>query len=59
MSIAILIAFVAGALCLGILSALIPFGRREAESLDEALPYEDEFFDVGGPVIDLEPRHLT
>ncbi|MEE7461794.1 hypothetical protein MFUR16E_10975 [Methylobacterium fujisawaense] len=59
MSIAILIAFVAGALCLGILSVVIPFGRREAEELDEALPYEDEFFDVGGPVIDLEPRHLT
>ncbi|GAN52270.1 hypothetical protein ABID82_004804 [Methylobacterium sp. PvP062] len=59
MSIAILIAFVAGALCLGILSALIPFGRREAEEPDEALPYEDEFLDLGGPVIDLEPRHLT
>ncbi|MEE7448686.1 hypothetical protein MRF4_13205 [Methylobacterium radiotolerans] len=59
MSIAILIAFVAGALCLGILSALIPFGRRDGEELEEALPYEDEFFDVGGPVIDLEPRHLT
>ncbi|KIU36317.1 hypothetical protein SR39_07510 [Methylobacterium radiotolerans] len=59
MSIAILIAFVAGALCLGILSALIPFGRREAGEPDEALPYEDEFLDLGGPVIDLEPRHLT
>ena len=47
MSIAILIAFVAGALCLGILSALIPFGRREAGEPDEALPYEDEFLDLG------------
>ncbi|KAA0123357.1 hypothetical protein SAMN02799622_02698 [Methylobacterium sp. UNC378MF] len=59
MSIAILVAFVAGALCLGILSALMPFGRRETEELEEVLPYEDDFFDVGGPVIDLEPRHLT
>ena len=55
MSIAILIAFVAGALCLGVLSSIVPFRRREDDELEEGLLFEDEFFDVGGPVIDLEP----
>lgn len=57
MSFAIMIALVAGALCLGVLSALLPFGGREAEEPQDLLPYEDEFFDLGGPVIDLEARH--
>ncbi|MGH1573623.1 hypothetical protein ACRAWG_26920 [Methylobacterium sp. P31] len=55
MSIAILVALVAGALCLGVLSSLVPFGRRQ-EEVEDSLPFEDEFFDVGGPVIDLEPH---
>ncbi|MDP4006916.1 hypothetical protein [Methylobacterium sp. NEAU K] len=56
MSVAILVALVAGALCLGMLSSLVPLGRRDEE--DEAatlLHREGEFFDVGGPIIDLEP----
>lgn len=56
MSIAILVALVAGALCLGIVSSLVPFGRRDEIELGEGLSFEDEFFDVGGPVIDLEPN---
>ncbi|MGT2479395.1 hypothetical protein ACU4GR_12125 [Methylobacterium oryzae CBMB20] len=56
MSIAILVAFVAGALCLGVLSSLMPFRRREEEELEDGPVFEDEFFDVGGPVIDLEPN---
>ncbi|MHB2207848.1 hypothetical protein [Methylobacterium sp. CM6257] len=56
MSIAILVALVAGALCLGVLSSLVPLGRRQAEEVEDGLPFEDEFFDMGGPVIDLEPR---
>jgi hypothetical protein len=56
MSIAVLVAFFAGALCLGVLSSLMPFRRREEEELGESLPFEDEFFDIGGPVIDLEPN---
>ena len=56
MSIAIFVALVAGALCLGGLSSLLPFRRQEDEDLKRDFAYEDEFFDVGGPVIDLEPR---
>ncbi|GJE49288.1 hypothetical protein GOFOIKOB_2324 [Methylobacterium tardum] len=56
MSIAILIAFIAGALCLGVLSSIVPLRRREEDELGESLSFEDEFFDVGGPVIDLEPN---
>jgi hypothetical protein len=37
----------------------VPFGRRDSDEPDDALAFEDEFFDVGGPVIDLEPRHLA
>jgi hypothetical protein len=59
MSIAILVALVAGALSLGVLSSVVPFGRRDSDEPDDALAFEDEFFDVGGPVIDLEPRHLA
>lgn len=56
MSIAILVALVAGALCLGVLSSLMPFQRREEEELEDGPVFEDEFFDIGGPVIDLEPN---
>ncbi|MBE7199819.1 MAG: hypothetical protein INR70_18725 [Parafilimonas terrae] len=56
MSLAIFVALIAGALCLGALSSLLPFGRREDEDLEQALPREDEFFDMGGPVIDMEPH---
>jgi hypothetical protein len=56
MSIAILIAFIAGALCLGVLSSIVPLRRRGEDELEESLSFEDEFFDVGGPVIDLEPN---
>lgn len=56
MSIAILIAFIAGALCLGVLSSVLPFRQKEEHELEESLSFEDEFFDIGGPVIDLEPN---
>jgi hypothetical protein len=56
MSLALLAALVAGAMCLGILSSLVPLARREADGADELPLYEDDFFDVGGPIIDLEPR---
>ncbi|MBE7245402.1 MAG: hypothetical protein INR63_10640 [Actinomycetospora chiangmaiensis] len=56
MRIAILIAFIAGALCLGVLSSIVPLRRRGEDELEESLSFEDEFFDVGGPVIDLEPN---
>ncbi|MCJ2048660.1 hypothetical protein [Methylobacterium sp. J-070] len=56
MSIAIFVALAAGAFCLGGLSSLLPFGRREEDEPDHTLSYEAEFFDVGGPVIDLEPH---
>lgn len=54
MSLAILMALLAGALCLGMLSALMPLGSGRDED-DGSFGYEDEFFDVGGPVIDMEP----
>lgn len=47
-------ALIAGALCLGMMSALVPLSRRSDED-DGALWYEDEFFDLNGPVIDMEP----
>jgi len=56
MSIAIFVALVAGALCLGGASSLLPFRRRDDAEPDHGLAYEDDFFDVGGPVIDLEPH---
>ncbi|MCJ2057288.1 hypothetical protein MKL09_12060 [Methylobacterium sp. J-048] len=54
MSVAILVALIAGALCLGMLSSLLPFGRR-GEDEEMLLPDESDFFDIGGPIIDLEP----
>jgi len=57
MSVAILMALVAGALCLGMLSAIVPMGPKPDLDTreDPAFGFEDEFFDIGGPVIDLEP----
>ena len=46
----------AGALSLGMLSAALPLGRQR-EDVELAPLFEVEFFDVGGPVIDLEPTH--
>jgi hypothetical protein len=54
MSLAILMALIAGALCLGMFSVLVPFGNKHDQD-DKELGFEDEFFDVGGPVIDMEP----
>jgi hypothetical protein len=56
MSLALLVAMLAGALSLGMLSAVLPLGRRR-EDVELAPLFEVEFFDVGGPVIDLEPTH--
>ncbi|MHC2106532.1 MULTISPECIES: hypothetical protein [unclassified Methylobacterium] len=52
MSVAILVALIAGALCLGMLSSILPSGRRDE---DEELACENDYFDIGGPVIDLKP----
>ncbi len=54
MSFALLAALIAGTLCLGMLSALMPLGQRR-EDVELGALDEDNFFDVGGPVIDLEP----
>lgn len=55
MSIAILMALVAGALCLGMLSAFVQVRPKADEGEDAPFGFEDEFFDLGGPVIDMEP----
>ena len=54
MSVAIIAALIAGALCLGMLSMLVPL-RRRSEVDDETFGFEDEFLDLNGPVIDMEP----
>ncbi|MGU3464920.1 hypothetical protein ACLBXO_08685 [Methylobacterium sp. C33D] len=54
MTFAFLVALIAGALCLGVLSALLPF-RQRREEIELAPMFDDEWFDVGGPIIDLEP----
>ncbi|MCJ2137501.1 hypothetical protein MKK69_26245 [Methylobacterium sp. J-026] len=56
MTIAILVALLAGALSLGVLSSVAPFRRREEIELDDGGPLDDALFDPAGPVIDLEPR---
>ena len=56
MTIAILVALVAGALTLGVISSIAPFRRREEIELEDGYLSDDELFDLGGPVIDLEPR---
>ncbi|MCJ2124171.1 hypothetical protein [Methylobacterium sp. J-077] len=57
MSVAILTALIASALCLGMFSVVIPLGPRrdQDDGDDEAFGYEDEFYDLNGPVIDMEP----
>ncbi|SFM21799.1 hypothetical protein [Methylobacterium pseudosasicola] len=55
MSVAILVALIAGALCLGMLSSLLPFGRRDEEEEEMHVPGEKDLFDLAGPIIDLEP----
>ena len=57
MSVAILTSLIAGALCLGMVSVVIPLGpRRDQDDGDDgAFGYEDEFYDLSGPVIDMEP----
>jgi hypothetical protein len=57
MSVAILMTLVAGALCLGMISVLVLLGPKPDEGNGEeaAFGFEEEFFDFGGPVIDLEP----
>ncbi len=55
MSVAILVALIAGALCLGMLSSLLPFGRGDEDEGEMLQPGESDLFDYGGPIIDLEP----
>ena len=55
MSVAILVALIAGALCLGMVSSLLPMGRRDEDDADTLFPCEGEVFEIGGPIIDLEP----
>lgn len=58
MSIAILMALLSGALCLGMVSVLVPLGPRpDPDEENNAFGYEDEFYDLNGPVIDMEPAH--
>ena len=60
MSIALLFGLFVGALCLGGVSSLLPFGRGGDDDWDRTRAYEDDVFDFGGPLIDLsvelEPR---
>ncbi len=53
MTLALLAALIAGAICLGMISALVPL-QRPQEEVELADLNEDEFFDIGGPVIDLQ-----
>ena len=55
MTVAILVALLAGALSLGVLSS-VSFRRREEIELDDGCLSDAELFDLGGPVIDLEPQ---
>ncbi|SEO74437.1 hypothetical protein SAMN02799625_03787 [Methylobacterium sp. UNC300MFChir4.1] len=57
-SAAILMALVAGALSLGMMSVLVPLGPKPEADRDATFGFEDEFFDVGGPVIDMEPTRV-
>ncbi|WP_173009150.1 hypothetical protein [Methylobacterium sp. P1-11] len=54
MTLALLAALLAGALCLGMLSTFLPL-RPRREDIELAPVLDDEFFDVSGPIIDLEP----
>jgi hypothetical protein len=53
MTFAILAVLITGAVCLGMLSALMPL-RQPCEEVELADLSQDEFFDIGGPIIDLE-----
>ncbi|WP_457105191.1 hypothetical protein [Methylobacterium sp. P5_C11] len=53
MTLALLAALVAGAMCLGMISVLVPLQRRQ-EEVELANLDEDDFFDIGGPIIDLQ-----
>ncbi|MGH1589912.1 hypothetical protein ACRBEV_18215 [Methylobacterium phyllosphaerae] len=53
MTLALLAALVAGAMCLGMISAFVPLQRRQ-EAVELADLDEDDFFDIGGPIIDLQ-----
>lgn len=55
MTVAILVALLAGALSLGVLSA-VSLRRREEIELDDGCLSDEELFDLGGPVIDLEAQ---
>jgi hypothetical protein len=58
MSVAILMALLSGALCLGMFSVLVPLGPRpDPDEENDAFGYEDDFYDLNGPVIDMEPAH--
>lgn len=51
-------ALISGALCLGMFSIVVPLGPRpDPNDEDDAFGYEDEFYDLNGPVIDMEPAH--
>ncbi|MEE7463414.1 hypothetical protein SAMN02799625_01499 [Methylobacterium sp. UNC300MFChir4.1] len=53
MTLALLAVLIAGALCLGMISAFLPF-QRPREEIELAEFTDDEFFDIGGPIIDLQ-----
>jgi hypothetical protein len=53
MSLAIVVASIAGAVSLGMLSALVSPGRRR-EDIELGVVDEVGIFNVGGPLIDLE-----
>jgi hypothetical protein len=53
MSLAIVVASIAGAVGLGMLSALVSPGRRR-DDVELGVADEVGIFDVGGPLIDLE-----
>lgn len=53
MTLALFAALIAGAVCLGMISALVPLQRPRQET-EFADLNEDEFFDIGGPIIDLQ-----
>ncbi len=53
MTLALFAALIAGAVCLGIISALVPL-QRPRQEIELADLNEDEFFDIGGPIIDLQ-----
>ncbi|MEE7448493.1 hypothetical protein MRF4_12010 [Methylobacterium radiotolerans] len=53
MTLALLTVLIAGAVCLGMISALVPLRQPRVE-IELADLNEDEFFEIGGPIIDLQ-----